>query len=332
MRPSLSARIAVSLLLVSTGTVSASSGSPSAPPSASFPMTITNCGQTFELSAPPSRIVSMDQVATEALLGIGAGPSMVGTANQADEIWPAFAAAFAQVPSLAEGGYPSKEVLLAAAPDLVVGNLQFFTFSGFPPGSNFTRDELTAKGINSYTLRCDGEAAVSQDDLITRFQELGAILGRSAEADAFAATLRDGLSGVAAALDGSDPVSTFYYSGGTGPMGTYGGTQEGLALAGGANLFGDLPPLVGGMPPTVSLEEVISRDPAVILVEDAGALDPAAPSFEASVATLKELLPTTQAVLNDRFCPVAFYDFEGGLRTVAAIERVAQCLHPEVTF
>lgn len=299
-------------------------------PATAFPVDVENCGQTLHLDAAPKAAVSMDQVATEALLGIGAGGAVVGTANQASPIWDTFTAEYDKIPVLAEGNYPSKEVLIQAAPDLVVGNLQFFTYSGFPPGANFTREELTAKGINSFTLRCDADEEITQDLLFERYVDLGRIMGKQAEAEAYVAEVKDGLAAVSTALKGTEPVKTFYYSGGEGPLGTYGAAQEGLVLSGGENLFADLPALVGGMPPTVSAEEVVTRNPAAILVEDSGALDPSAPTVEARTAFLTTTLSSTDAVKAERFCTVDFYDFEGGLRTVAAVKRIAQCLHPDL--
>lgn len=314
----------------STATTAATTDTAGSDAAAAFPVEIENCGQTLRFDAAPKAAVSMDQVATEALLGIGAGGSVIGTANQASPIWETFTAEYDKIPVLAEGNYPSKEVLLAAAPDLVVGNLQFFTYSGFPPGSNFTREELTAKGINSFTLRCDDDETITQDLLFERYVDLGRIFGKKAEAEAYVTEVKDGLAAVADALAGTDPVKTFYYSGGEGPLGTYGAAQEGLVMSGGENLFADLPPLVGGMPPTVSTEEVVTRNPAAILVEDSGALDPSAPTVEAKTAFLTTTLASTDAVKAKRFCTVDFYDFEGGLRTVAAVQRIAQCLHPDL--
>jgi iron complex transport system substrate-binding protein len=316
----------------SGATATTATGATSAPMSRSgFPVSVTNCGQTLRFGAPPKRVVAMDQVATEALFGLGLKSHMVGTANEATPIFPAFAKDYAQVPVLAKGGYPSKEVLLGANPDLVVGNLEFFTYSGFPPGSNFSRAQLSAKGIQGFTLLCTGETK-SMPVLYERYLELGKIFGVSARAQAFVQNIKSGLAATTSRLKGSPPVKTFYYRGGNGPLSTYGGAQDGLVLSGGTNLFRDLPPLVGGMPPTVSVEQVISRNPDAILIEDEGALDPKAPPVAAEEAFLRRVLKTTDAVKHNRFCVVGFYDFTGGPRTVQAVRRVAQCLHPNVKF
>lgn len=295
-----------------------------------FPLTITNCGQDLTFDAPPERAVSMDQVTTETLLGLELADSMAGTAFLFNPpIFPAVAADYAKVPVLADG-FPSKEKLLNASPDLVVGNVELFTYSGFPPGSNFSRKELTEKDINGFTLRCEGEAE-TQANFYRSVLQLGRIFDVSPGAEAFVQSIKSGLAETEAKLEGVKPLKTFIASGvGQGSLVTRGGDFEGIALSGGTNLFGDLPPLVGGMPPAVSFEQVVGRDPEAIVIDDPGSTDPQAPSIEATKALLRERLRTTTAVKNDRFCVVKRLSFSGGPRTVEAVKRTAQCLHPEV--
>lgn len=235
----------------SAGSATSATAPSSSTGSVAFPLRITNCGQTLTFDAPPKRTVSMDQIATEALPGIGVGRSVVGTANQAEPIWPTFKAAYDAIPVIGKEGYPSKEELLNVQADFIVGNDQSFTYTGFPSGSNFTRAQLTFIHINSFTLVCNGQNVVTQQDLYQDYAELGEIFGAPAAAQHFISTIKAGIAQTEAKLAGQPPAETFYYSGGTGPLGTYGGAQEGLVLGGGTNLFADLPPLVGGLPPTL---------------------------------------------------------------------------------
>ena len=201
----------------------------------------------------------MDQIATETLLHLGLSHAMVGTAFATDVIFSTVAGAYKQVPVLAKM-YPSKEVLTAVSPDFVVGNLDVFTYSGFPPGANFTRRELTDRGIKAYTLQCQGEQADSEL-MFTRFKELGRIFGYGPRADAIVKEVRSSLVATAAALDGVSLVNVFIYRKGSGPITTYGGGgafDHGLRLSGGRNMFDDKPSLP---PPVVSIEAVIDRNP-----------------------------------------------------------------------
>lgn len=306
------------------------SGPAAAAPTSGFPLTIKNCGQKLTFDAPPKRVVSMDQVTTETLLGLGLADSIAGTALLFNPpIFPAVAADYAKVPVLADG-FPSKEKLLNASPDLVIGNLEFFTYSGFPPGSNFSRKELTAKGINAVTLLCQGEVE-AQARYYQSIRQLGQIFGIGERADAFVKSIESGLAATKEKLEGVEPVRTLGVSGvGQGTLVTRGGKGDALVLSGGTNIFADLPPLVAGAPPAVSFEQAVSRDPEAFVIEDPGSTDPKAPSLQETKALLKRRLKSTTAVKNDRFCVVQRIYSYGGPRTVEAVEKLAQCLHPEI--
>lgn len=300
-----------------------SAASSSAKPS--FPVTIQNCGSALTFDKAPTRVVAMDQIATESLLALGLSGSMVGTAFKNDEIFPSLAGDYAKVKVLAEM-YPSKEVLVAAAPDLIVGNIDFFTYSGFPPGTNFTREELTAKGIQSYTLQCQDEQP-DPERMFTRFAELASIFGAQGKADEMITQVRASLASTASALGTATPVQTFIYRSGSGPLSTFGGgggSDHGLTLSGGKNIFGDKDPLP---PPEVSVEAVVQRNPEVILISDEDETSP-----EKKIAYVSSALSTTPAVRGKRFCTIDFYAYGTIQRLARDVNVIGSCLHPEVTF
>lgn len=296
-----------------------------APTSPGFPLSVSNCGQNVLFERPPERAVTMDQIATETLLHLGLSGAMVGTAFATDAIFPTVADAYKRVPVLA-AKYPSKEVLIAASPDFVLGNMDFFTYSGFPPGANFTRRELTDRGIATYTLQCQGEQP-DAELMFTRFKELGRIFGVGSRADAIVEGVRSSLAATAAALDRVPPVKVFVYRKGGGPMTTYGGggtADYGLRLSGGRNIFDYKPSLP---PPEVSTEAVIDRNPQVILISNEDAESP-----EDKKATARRLLTETTAVKANRFCTTDFFAFGTLFRLARDVNVVGACLHPDITF
>ncbi len=310
----------------------------SAPVAAGFPVQITNCGQAMTFDAPPSRAASMDSLSTEIMLHLGLEESIVGHSHPTDKPFDggagiaSVARAYAALPVISEE-YPSPEVLLNVTPDLVTGNSDSYTFGPTTEGgTGFVRTDLASKGINSYTFLCKGEKA-SNDLLLSRYEEFGRIFGKEAEAKALVGTIRSSLAATAAVLAGSQPIRTFFYEQGTGPLKTYGGggqLDSGLKQSGGKGIFDDVPSFPT---PTVGAEQVIERNPDVILVVDAGsfAVDapPAAGKKDFLVATLGS---SVNAVRNDRFCYVDFDGFSTLPRTAATAAAVAPCLHPELRF
>ncbi|WP_158573770.1 ABC transporter substrate-binding protein [Micromonospora craniellae] len=291
----------------------------------SYPVTISNCGEEVTFDAAPRRVVAMDQISTESLLHLGLKDAMAGTAFRNDEIFPSVAADYASVKVLAEM-YPAKEVLLSAEPDLVVGNIDFFTYSGFPPGSNFTRDELTAKGIKSYTLQCQGEQP-DPDRMFARFAELATIFGAQDRADQIIGQVKESLAATETVLAGATPVPTFIYRSGTGPLSTFGGgggSADGLRRAGGENIFSDKASLP---PPEVSVESVAALNPKAIVISDE---DEQAPQDKEKF--LRDILGQSDATKNGTFCITDFYAFGTPFRLARDVNVVGTCLHPDKSF
>lgn len=219
--------VAMALAAAGCGSGNNDPGETAAPTQPGFPLTITNCGQELRFDTPPKRAVTMDQVATEALLGLELADSIAGTALLFNPpIYPALAADYGRVPVLAKG-FPSKETLLNASPDMVIGNLEYFTYNGFSPGSNFSRQELTDRGINSFTLRCQGES-LTEVQLYERYRELGRIFGVTPRAEVFVQSVQSGLAATTAKLEGVEPVRTFTIAGvgGQGTLVTAAETSE----------------------------------------------------------------------------------------------------------
>ncbi len=303
---------------------------------AGFPLSVTNCGQKQTFDKPPSRVASMDQIASEFLLHVGLEDSTVGTASKSGDVFDggagfeSIAAAYASVPVLSDK-YPSQEVLINATPDLVVGNSDAYTFGPTTSGgTGFTRADMAAQDIGTYTFLCKGEDA-KNELLFKRYEELGKLMGKAQEAKALIAKVRSSLAATADVLEGSEPVRTFYYESGTGPLKTYGGGGQfdnGLEGSGGTNIFASEPSFPT---PTVAAEKVISANPDAIVVVDAGAYGPNDPSPTGKKKFLVSTLGrSVNAIKNDRFCYMGFDDMTIGPRLAATQASLAACLHPEL--
>jgi len=81
----------------------------------------TSCGVTHTVSAPPTKVVTMNQGVTEFMLAMGLEEHMAGTAYLDDAIWPKYATAYASIPVLSEG-YPTEAEIMAVSPDFILGS------------------------------------------------------------------------------------------------------------------------------------------------------------------------------------------------------------------
>ena len=257
------------------------------------------------------RIVSLVPALTEMLFALGAGSQMVAVSSY-DEFPP-------EVKSLPRVGAlldPDMERILALRPDLVV----------VYGSQTDLQAQLARAGIRAFNYRHAGLAGV-----FNTLKELGAAVGRSAEADRLAREIRERLDAIQARVRGRprprtllvferDPASLrgVYVSGGVGFL------HDMLEIAGGVNVFADM--ARESVQP--SIETMLARAPDVILeVRVKGLLAPA------DVAEAKRVwgaLASVPAVQHGRI-QILHGDHlvVPGPRVVQGTEAFARALHPD---
>jgi ABC-type Fe3+-hydroxamate transport system substrate-binding protein len=215
-----------------------------APPRATIVIT-DDAGTLVTLARPAERVVSLAPAFTELLFALGAGDRVVGRTTWCD--WPAGAAA---VPSVGDGLAPNVEAIVARRPDLVL-----VWASGANAGAVA---QLRGLGLTVAQFRADGLADVGR-----AARGMGALVGRAGGGDSLAAALVDSLA-AARAPARREPLRALVLAGEQPPVaiGPTSFLSELVVLAGGSNVFADLP----GPSAPVSLEAVVARDPDVVLV------------------------------------------------------------------
>lgn len=198
------------------------------------------------LASPPRRIVCLAPSVTEILFAIGAGETLVGRDAFSD--FPAEALA---VPVVGSDLEPSQEKVLGLRPDVV--------FTATTANRTDTAEALTRLGIAVYVTKTESLA-----DLERTITDVGAVVGRSAEAARLWRSLRAGLDALRRDARRTPSVKTLVVVWNeplfvVGP-GSY--TSELLRLAGGVNVAADG---ASGYP-RYALERVLRAGPQVILV------------------------------------------------------------------
>ena len=206
---------------------------------------VDDAGRTVLLPHPARRIVSLIPSANETLLALGAGDRVVGRTNH--DRGPAMAT----LPSVGGGLDPSLEALVALRPDLVI------VWDG--KRSEELRPQLERIGIPVFALAADDTA-----DVFRSIGQIGVLTGRNRAADSLAAEIRGKLRSVRNSVAGRPTPSVFYVVWDDPPMTAGPNTFIGqlVELAGGRTIFPDVP--VNW--PSVSLEEIVRRQPDVILL------------------------------------------------------------------
>ncbi|MDP9842854.1 ABC transporter substrate-binding protein [Streptosporangium lutulentum] len=304
-----------------TGATTERGPSAANPPVAGFPVTVVNCGVSTTYRRPPQRAVTLNQHATEVMLALGLEKSMVATAYLDDRILPEYETVYRAIKVLAKE-YPSYESLLSVEPDFVYGGFN----SAFDEKEGRGRAVLAEAGIDSH-VNIEGcpTGPVTMVQVEEEIRTIGKIFGVADRAERQIAAMRGVLDRVKEKIGGIDPVKVFVYDSGDKTAFTAGGAgigNEMIELAGGTNLFADLPKAFGD----VSFEQVAERAPEVIVIYDYG--DESAEDkkrFLLSNPALKDV----PAIKNQRFAVLPLSSTVLGVRVPAGVESLARQLHAD---
>jgi iron complex transport system substrate-binding protein len=289
-----------------------------------FPISIDNCGTSTTYSSAPRRAFTMNQAATEIMLALGLHDRMVGTAFLDDAILPELVEAYDSI-DVRTTAYPSREVLLGAQPD--------FVYAAYPSGISAQvggMSDLLQSGTHSYLSPsgCREQAGVgleSMELVFSEIRDIGRIFGVLPRAEQLIARYRGELAGLRNQLGTViSPLRVFWWDSGMPPFvaGCCGAPNEILQFAGGKNIFDD----VGGSLGTVAWEDVVARNPEVIVLVDATWF-PAAQKRQWLLDN--SAFAGIEAVKRGRFVTINFSDATPGIRNVAAVRKVAETLYPE---
>ena len=194
---------------------------------------------------PARRVISLVPSVTQVIVALGAGDRLVARTQYDTQ------AELASLPSIGAGATPNLEAMARLEPDLVV------TWAKLTPAG--VRDRLSQLGIRTYTRDIRTIA-----DVMGVVRDMGDALGMLARADSLTRAIRAELDAVSRSVSDLHPPSVFVLLWDDPPMTTGPGTfiDEALGIAGGVNVFAD-----AREPwPQVSLEELVVRDPDIIVV------------------------------------------------------------------
>ena len=277
---------------------------------ADFPITLTDgLGREVTLSAKPQRIVSLAPSNTEILFAVGAGDQVVGVTKF--DNYPPEAQTREQI-----GGFSAKtisvEKIVALKPDLVlsVGKIQQPVI-----------DALEKTEIPVFAL-----APKTFEDVYANILAVGQLTGNEAQAAQLVAQMKERVAAVQAKIADvpQDQRPTVFWETWDEPLMTAGPSTfigQMITLAGGKNIFSD----VQDQYPQVSAEEVVSRNPAVILGPDSHGKAMTPEKIKARPGW-----SNIQAVKDGRI-----YLIDGdiashpGPRLVDGLEMIAQALYPD---
>ncbi len=260
-------------------------------------------GREVNVPDHPERLVSIAPSVTEILYALNLGDRLVGDTDYCD--YPPEARQKPHVGALLN---PSLEKIVALKPDLVLGT----------PDVNRreTADQLERLGIPLYGL-----TARSVEETLRSIEDVGKVLGRDAEARKLVRGLRDRIWAVKRRVEGKPRPKVLFvvwYR----PLITAGSETfiaDAIRRAGGESIADDLK----GEWPRLNLEDVLVRNPEIILLPRTETSSPAPDEFK-RLAGWREL----GAVKGHRMYFVSDAINHPSPRLIDALEEVARILHP----
>lgn len=281
---------------------------------------LENMGEKLSFPDAPKRAVTLNQHATEVMLALGLEESMVGTAYLDDSILPEYKEKYEKIQVLADK-YPSKEVFLSVSPDFAYAGWK----SAFGEKALGSREDLAGQGVLTYVQESSNKAAPTLEDVYQDILNIGRIFRVEDRAEAVVNDMRKKLEDIQAQIGSvSEPLNVFVFDSGEDKAFTAANTYltSLIAKVGGKNIFDDIDKGWA----EVSWEEVVSRDPDVIVIVDYG--DTTAEQKQELLLN-KAPLADVKAIKNKRFIVLPLSAAAEGIRAPIALQTLAAGLYPD---
>jgi ABC-type Fe3+-hydroxamate transport system substrate-binding protein len=212
---------------------------------------VDDFGDTTRVESVPKRIVSLNPTTTEILFAIGVGSHVVGRTK-----WDSWPDSAKLVPDVGDALRPNVESVLAARPDLVVLYAN--------NDNRMAASQLRAAGVPTVAMRVDSIAEFARVTLL-----LGRLTGEEARARNVVDSVERTLDRVRQATAALPRVSVFFHTWEKPiiTIGKHSFLNELVEIAGGTNIYGD----VKAVSPIVTMEDIVDRNPDVLVVGPATA-------------------------------------------------------------
>lgn len=284
---------------------------------AEYPVTVDNYGREVSIEKRPEKVLTLGPNCTELFAALGLGDLVIGRSlvNHSRGPLEEYADIVESIPML---NYQSatREAILTSGADFA------YSLDWEVGDEGLNLEEAEGYGIKAYI-----NSATTLDQQYKEIMDIGAIFDIEETAQAFVDDQKARIAAVGEKLADQEPVKVLVYDSGNDGVFTCSGINfESLLveLAGGKNIFDDLNERQWI---TVSYEEVLARDPDVILIHDYDS-----PSVEEKIAEIKAnpTLSQMDCVKNERFAIITLESVLPGNRMAYAVESMAADFYPEI--
>lgn len=292
------------------------------------PVTIDNYNITTTYDKKPEKVVCLSLNSAEIIAALGEAESIAAIQNgnnRVEDLLPEYAAALkdVEVPdSINTGMPPTLEAMLELSPDLVAMNGYYFYVPFFG-----TVEDYQNNSINLYVTEGSYVEQCSIENTYNDIRNLGKIFGKENDAETIVEDMKNRFAAVAEQYKDADKVDVMAFDS-ISEDGLYtvaGGSgleQELLEMAGANNVFEDVESDFS----TVSIEEIVSRNPQYIIIHEYTDSENDAQNKIGALKSMAEL-SEVDAVKNDNFIAVKMMQITPGIENTNFVENVAKAIH-----
>ncbi|MCV9884420.1 ABC transporter substrate-binding protein [Metabacillus halosaccharovorans] len=278
-------------------------------------LTFDNYGRDVEITEKPQNVLTLGPNSTELFVALGLTDYVIGNSldNHSRGPLPEYESEYKKIPELTYGS-ATREAVTTSGADFIYGIDWEFG------GEGLDVEELESFGIKTYM-----NSATTLEEIYQEIYDIGKIFEIEDVATDFVTDQKSRISAVQEKVSNQEPVNVLVYDSGGDGVFTAGGTNFEtllIELAGGKNVFDDI---TDKQWTTVSYEEVLARQPDVIVVHDYDA-----PSLEQKIKDIKNdpALSQLDSVKNERFISITLESVLPGDRMAYAVETLAKGFYP----
>lgn len=280
-------------------------------------LTFDNYGREVVITEKPQNVLTLGPNSTELFVALGLTDYVIGSSlnNHSRGPLPEYEAEYKRISELTYGS-ATREAVTTSGADFIYGIDWEFG------GEGLDVEELESFGIKTYM-----NGATTLEEIYQEIHDLGKIFQIEEVAADFVDDQKARIAKVQEVISDKEPVDVLVYDSGGDGVFTAGGTNFEtllIELAGGKNVFDDIKDKQWT---TVSYEEVLAREPDVMVIHDYDA-----PSLEQKIEDIKNdpALSQLDCVKNERFVSITLESVLPGDRMAYAVETLAKGFYPEV--
>ena len=282
-----------------------------------YPVTVTNYDREVTVESRPEAVLTLGPNCTELFVALGLGDLVIGRSlvNHSRGPLDEYADEVNAIPELNHSS-ATRERVLSSGADFI------YALDWEIGEEGVVIDEVEEYGMNVYV-----NSAKTLEDQYKEIEDIGKIFDVEDAAAEFIQDQKDRIAEVQDKIKDEEPVKVLIYDSGNDGVFTCSGTNfETLLveLAGGKNIFDDLTERDWV---TVSYEEVLAREPDIILIHDYDS-----PSVEEKIKeiTSNPVLSQLDCVKNQRFATIQLASVLPGNRMAYSVERMAADFYPDL--